>query len=151
MTKQNFEIRRITPADDLAAIVANINRAKFGKDNELEDFTAEALRKCVENPENIYLVAYDGDKPAGLSYAMTIPSPDGDHWLYVDQVDTHPDYRRQGIGKQLLEELLKFGKEHGLCEMWLATEHDNLPAQALYQSLDPSKSEKLTDYTYKIK
>lgn len=71
-------------------------------------------------------------------------------WLYIDEVDVSPKFRRQGIGKALMKKLFEIGKQMGLKEAWVGTEPDNDGANHLYKSLKPSEIEDFIGYTYKI-
>jgi N-acetylglutamate synthase len=59
---------------------------------------------------------------------------DGD-WLGVHGLATAPPYRRQGLGHQVLAELVDWGASLGATTVWLHVETDNAPAIALYESL----------------
>ncbi len=73
------------------------------------------VREFVENSGNVLLVAYAGDKVAGVCLASKnyAPYKDNESWLFIDEVDVSADYRRQGIGKNMMEELFKIGAEIG--------------------------------------
>ena len=58
-------------------------------------------------------------------------------WLVVDEahiatIATHPEYRRQGIGEQLLIEALKAARAEGAQRAFLEVREGNSAAQALY-------------------
>lgn len=53
---------------------------------------------------------------------------------YVDSLAVLPEYRGQGIGRQLLQHAIAQGRELGL-KVTLAVEYDNDRAQHLYRSL----------------
>lgn len=61
-------------------------------------------------------------------------------WLVVDElqisvVAVDPDRRRRGVGRQLLEALLKAAQGKGACQATLEVAPDNVAAVALYTSL----------------
>ncbi len=61
-------------------------------------------------------------------------------WLVADEVHildvaVHPDHRRCGIGKLLLQEILAEARQNGACSASLEVRASNLPAIALYQAL----------------
>ncbi len=97
------------------------------------------------------LVAYDDKKPVGLAIAAKQLKPDGEHWLYVDELGVRPDYRKRGIGRSLMEELLKIAKKWNLDELWLGTEPENDAANHFYRSLGLSEEEHFIGYTYDLK
>ena len=76
-----------------------------------------------------YLVARAGDAIVGFAGI----------WLMVDEAHVttfavHPDWRRQGIGRQLLVNLVELSIAIGGRRMTLEVRASNLPAQALYRS-----------------
>ena len=61
-------------------------------------------------------------------------------WLVVDElqitaVAVHPDHRRQGLARQLLEAMLQLGREAGAERATLEVSSANGAAQALYAGL----------------
>lgn len=50
-------------------------------------------------------------------------------------IATHPDYRRQALGQQLLQKAHERLKERGVETIFLEVAEDNLAAQALYRNL----------------
>jgi ribosomal protein S18 acetylase RimI-like enzyme len=114
------------------------------------DFSEAALREIVADPNYLLLYAYVDGRVAGLALAMRMLKPGKEHWLYVDELDTHPDYRRMGVGKALMTELFRYARSWGLKEVWLGTEPDNTAANSLYRSLNPTEREKFIGYTFQL-
>jgi len=59
-------------------------------------------------------------------------------WMIVDEahlatIATHPDFRRQGLGRQILEHALKAAVEEGAVRSFLEVRESNLEAQAMYR------------------
>jgi len=59
-------------------------------------------------------------------------------WLILDEahigtISVHPEYRRQGIGKKMLEWAIDSLKKEGAVCFILEVRKGNIPAQALYQ------------------
>lgn len=153
MAEQNTEIniRQISLDDNLAEIAASIIPTEWGEDNELSEYKEKSLREIVGNPDCVYLIAYDGQKPVGIAMAAKFLNPSAKHWLYVDELGVRPDYRRRGIAGNLLKKLLEIAKDWQLDEVWLGTEPDNVAANHLYKSLQPSKVESFVGYTFNTK
>ena len=122
--KRNFLVRSYHPADwqslcqihDLARpdeLAGSCDpRAFVPLENDKE---VEHLKLCQK------IVAFSDDRVAGF-----IGVDDGYiGWLYI-----HPDFHRQGIGRDLLKEGLKLIKE----KAWTIALAGNSPAVKLYQS-----------------
>jgi ribosomal-protein-alanine N-acetyltransferase len=55
--------------------------------------------------------------------------------LHVLNLGTHPDSRRRGLGRALMNELLTYARAHGVRRLLLEVRRSNRPAIALYRSL----------------
>jgi [ribosomal protein S18]-alanine N-acetyltransferase len=74
-----------------------------------------------------YIVAHAGDKVVGFAGV----------WLMIDEAHittfgVHPDWRRQGIGRQLMLNLVDLARTLGAARMTLEVRAGNVAAQALY-------------------
>ncbi len=148
MSLSTIKLRRLQPTDpDLAAIATELNAS----DSEVDKrFTDASLRDFLRDPERFYLLAYAGDHIAGATHGYVLHHPAGAKYLYIDEVDTMEQYRRRGVGRLMMEEAFRIGREHGCTEAWLGTEHNNEPAKALYLSLSPAEIENGPIYTWKL-
>lgn len=54
-------------------------------------------------------------------------------YLYVSNLAVHKDYRRQGIGYELLQHCEVLGKQWGLVDMYLHVRENNTAARQLYE------------------
>jgi ribosomal protein S18 acetylase RimI-like enzyme len=121
----------------------------WAADNEMSSYQPEHMRRFLERG-GLFVTVMDEEKIAGAALCYELPHPDGDDTLYVHELDTHPAYRRQGVGTMLMEEVFRIAKERGLAEVWLATETDNDAANGLYRKLQPWEVEQSVTYTYKV-
>lgn len=130
-----------------------MNNVIWDKANDIKGYDEKYVREFVEKSDNILLIACIGDKVAGVCLASKnyAPYKDNESWLYIDEVDVSPEFRRQGVGKAMMNTLLEIGAEMGLDEAWVGTEPDNKAANHLYKSLNPSEIEPSIGYTYKLK
>jgi ribosomal-protein-alanine N-acetyltransferase len=55
-----------------------------------------------------------------------------DEW-HINNMATHPKFRRRGIARSLISEGLKLAKKLGAAQGWLEVRASNLAAQELYQ------------------
>lgn len=65
----------------------------------------------------------------------------GGIWLiigeaHVTNIAIHPDYRRRGIGRELLLSLMEVAREFDAIKMTLEVRESNTGAKALYEQLD---------------
>jgi ribosomal-protein-alanine N-acetyltransferase len=55
--------------------------------------------------------------------------------LHINNLAVHPDWRRQGVARLLLDFVLQEATEAGACEATLEVRRSNLPALKLYEGL----------------
>lgn len=150
MSKKNFALRTIDLDADLKTICDQMQPGEWAADNEMSSYKSELLKKFLE-AGGVLVLAYYEQKIAGAALCYELTHPAGEHSLYVHELDTHPDYRRQGVATQLMAEAMKIAKERGLTEVWLGTETDNDAANAFYKTLSPYEIEPSIIYAYKVK
>lgn len=55
--------------------------------------------------------------------------------MHILNLAVHPQHRRQGIGRRLLQEALAYARALGAVTAWLEVRPSNTPARTLYESL----------------
>jgi ribosomal-protein-alanine N-acetyltransferase len=117
----NFEIRRMLDADIPA--VHEIDQSSFPLPWPERSFHFE----LTGNPNSRCWVG----ELEGRVVAMLVI------WMIVDEahvatIAIHPDFRHQGLGRQLLDHALKVAVEEGALRSFLEVRESNLEAQAMY-------------------
>ena len=111
-------------ATDLVA-VSEIERRSF-----LTPWSLNALMAELLNPRALNLVArpVDGEAVIGFALGWTVVDE-----IHVNKMAVHPDHRRRGAGRLLLEALLERGRRLGATEAWLEVRRSNQAAIRLYE------------------
>jgi ribosomal protein S18 acetylase RimI-like enzyme len=113
--------------------------------------TREPRTALLHDPRTLFLVAFDGETPAGFVLAYALPRRHGlEVTLCVYEVDVAEGYRRRGIGRRLLGELEAVARERGIEEGFVLTEAGNAAAMRLYESAGGVRSDVVEwdfDYT----
>jgi ribosomal-protein-alanine N-acetyltransferase len=109
---------------DLDAIMT-IENASFSSPWSARFFLQELKVPCARS-----LLAVEGEKAVGYMIYWLLPSEIDIHNLAV-----HPAYRRQGIGRALLEAVIEEAKRCRFVGVTLEVRTSNEAAQRLYQSL----------------
>ena len=93
-------------------------------------WSENAIRETMQRDESIFLVATEDGSVAGYigSYFC---HPEG----YITNVAVSPSSRRKGIGRKLIEELIRHGEEKKLSFWTLEVRESNEAAISLYSSL----------------
>ena len=78
-----------------------------------------------------FVAAFDGEEPVGFAFGYELPRRHGRASVFfVYELGVEKPYRRRGIGRRLMQELLA-----GQDEAFVLTEPNNDAANALYASL----------------
>lgn len=120
----NVKIRKMT-VDDLEQVVA-IDRASFSLPWPVQSFKFEV----ADNPAARCWVAETVDDRCVVGMLVL--------WLIVDEAHiatlaAHPDFRRQGIGSELLTHALLWAYQEGARRAFLEVRAGNQAAQAMYR------------------
>jgi ribosomal protein S18 acetylase RimI-like enzyme len=138
-----IEVRRVGP--DEAGLLARYDEDIFD-----EAVEPAYLATYLAQPQNMLIVALDGDLVVGQCQAMVHTHPDQPPTLYLDNLGVAPSHQRRGIARRLVTEMMAWGRERGCAEAWVATEPDNEPARALYAALKGEPVQDVVYYAYKL-
>jgi ribosomal protein S18 acetylase RimI-like enzyme len=85
-------------------------------------------------PGHHLLMAFEGAAAAGFVSGVELTHPDKGTELFLYELAVDEGFRRRGIGKALVDELLGIARARGCYDMWVLTDLDNDPALATYRS-----------------
>jgi len=126
MTFDPITFRRLRPED--AAILARVAPETFDnpvRNDYLAPFLASSLHEMV--------VALVDDLVVGMASGVVYYHPDKPPQFWINEVGTALDWRRQGIGRRLVDAMLEIAWMRDCDMAWLGTEDDNVAARALYR------------------
>ncbi|MGP1569469.1 MAG: ribosomal protein S18-alanine N-acetyltransferase [Eubacteriales bacterium] len=116
----------LRPADkDDIMNMAALDSACFAIPWSLDSFENE-----LENVNTTYVVVCDGDEIVGFAGFWKIANEG-----HITRVMISKDYRRQALGKVMLEFLMMLGKDMGVSEYTLEMRRSNEPALKFYEKL----------------
>ena len=111
----------------------------------------EFIRQRMVLQDSVILLATEGE--TGLGFVQLYPSFSSVSmrriWILND-LYVHPDARKKGVGRFLLEQAKQFGIEHGALRLELSTEISNSSAQGLYESLGWQRDESFYHYSLSL-
>ncbi len=119
----HVEVRRVSD-------VAAIKEAEALFDRPIKEDVAE---RFLSSDGHHLLLAYEGVKPVGMVTGVEMTHPDKGTEMFLYELGVDPDHRGQGIGTQLVQELVGIARQRGCYGMWTITEQDNKSAQATYE------------------
>ncbi|HZD61117.1 MAG TPA: GNAT family N-acetyltransferase [Anaerolineae bacterium] len=105
--------------------------ADFRPDHERQ---AVALELILDTPEHatIYVVKV-GEETAGMiALHLSISTAEGGWCGRIEDVYVKPQFRRQGIGRNIMGELVVIARNKGLKRLTLMADKTNLPALQFY-------------------
>jgi ribosomal protein S18 acetylase RimI-like enzyme len=117
----------------------------------------ELTREFVEDVRHHMAVAIDDGLVVGFASGVHYVHPDKLPELWINEVALAPTHRRRGLGKKLLQALLKRGRTCGCKTAWVLTYRNNAAATALYSSLggkegadDSGPADTLVGYSFTL-
>lgn len=145
-----IHVFRITNDEQIQNAFWDIQSAKRSEASEIceGDYHIEDLKEYIKSPDRVFCVTYIDDIFSWMASAQKLLKPNGDLRLYVDEVDVCEHMQKKWAGTAMMKFLLNFAKENNFNELRLGTEIDNIPANALYKSLNPTDVEKFVGYNY---
>ena len=126
MTKPTFDTYWITP--DTTHRLARIAPGTF--DHAIDP---ARLERYLSNPANWLVVAVKDGLVVSMCMCVVHHHPDKPTELFLDEIGTGDDWRRQGAARCLMQTVFDRADAEGIEEIWLGTEPDNLPARSLYE------------------
>ncbi|PEP63522.1 GNAT family N-acetyltransferase [Bacillus pseudomycoides] len=148
---QNLEIKEIKLLDEdieelseLLKTVVN-DGASIGFLPPLEQEESTKYWQTVLAPEVILFIAKINNKVAGSVQLHLITKPNGIHRAEICKLMTHPNFRRNGIGRSLMQKAEERAKQESRSLLVLDTREGD-PSNRLYKSLDYQESGKIPEY-----
>jgi ribosomal protein S18 acetylase RimI-like enzyme len=84
----------------------------------------------LDHPGRVILFAYVDEELAGQIRLQKW----WNGYAYIDDLAVEEGYRRQGVGRKLIESAITWAKTKGLPGIMLETQNNNVPACRLYES-----------------
>ena len=109
-------------------------------------WSAEMIRRELNDPSCLYLAAVEGGALAGYIGVQTVLDEG-----YINNVAVRPEYRRRGVASALISLLMELGRENGLAFLTLEVRESNGAAIALYKKLGFSPVGRRKNYYEKPK
>ncbi|MDZ7660024.1 GNAT family N-acetyltransferase [Fodinibius sp.] len=110
-TKVSYSISQITPADaeDIAKLIYRTYEYSYTKEDL---YFPKKIEKTLTGKEKLGVITRS-DEGEALGYFAILPKEDS-NIAEVGEAVVSPDYRKQGIMSNMMEQLIKVGREHNL-------------------------------------
>ena len=124
-----LEFKILTAADEAA-----FGRVAPGVFDEPVD--PALVRAFLAEPHHHIALAIEDGEIVGFVSAVDYIHPDKPRELWINEVGVAPAHHRRGIGRQVLDAMLKHAQKLGCREAWVLTDRDNKAAMRLYASAE---------------
>jgi ribosomal protein S18 acetylase RimI-like enzyme len=131
----------------------SIRRLGAGDDRQLQELCRrfkdrvpsdeEAVAFLARNDIHVWVAEVDGEL-AGFAYAYVLLRIDGDTSVFLYELGVDDRFRRQGLGRALVDEARRVAETAGAAKMWVDTSYDNEPARRTYAAAGGHPSEEAT-------
>ncbi|MBR3988183.1 MAG: ribosomal protein S18-alanine N-acetyltransferase [Clostridia bacterium] len=116
-------IRKMTDADVKSA--AEIENLCF-----VHPWSEQSIKDEMDKENSVFLMAFENEKPIGY-VGLSVVFDEG----YMGNLAVIEEYRRKGVGRMLMKELICECKKLSLAFATLEVRDSNTPAVSLYKSL----------------
>ena len=137
----SLKVRRATKDDvqELGQLFADY-RVFYKQEYELKKSIA-FISQRLQNNESVVFIAIEGNKLAGFIQLYSSFTSIGIQEIWIlNDLYIHPDYRRNGAAKMLLNYVFDFSKKTNRKKVILSTAFDNERAQRLYEKTGFTKT-----------
>jgi ribosomal protein S18 acetylase RimI-like enzyme len=121
-----MRIKRLAPGDEQLILAG----AELFDAPPTETWAA----KFLSSEGHHLLVAVEDGEPIGFVSGVETTHPDKGTEMFLYELSVHPDRRKQGVGRTLVEALADLARSRGCYGMWVGTEPDNAAALATYRA-----------------
>ncbi|MDP8929889.1 MAG: GNAT family N-acetyltransferase [Actinomycetota bacterium] len=108
----------------------------------------EWTTKFLTSEGHHLLVAFEQDRPVAFISGVETTHPDKGTEMFLYELSVHPEHRRRGIGKALVDSLADLARSRGCYGMWVGTEPDNAAALATYRAAGAAPPEPFLTLTW---
>jgi GNAT superfamily N-acetyltransferase len=134
----NYFLRMAVPKD--IPILVALLKVLFSIEEDFsfnEEKQRHGLELMLEAPDQrcIMVAEYEGKIIGMCTAQLLISTAEGGKAALIEDMVIHQDYRRQGIGRSLLEKIGDWAYEHGAKRLELLADIGNTPALEYYKKL----------------
>lgn len=106
-----------------------------------DPWSHNSIASELTNPLSLWLIAMEEERVVGYIGSQTVMGETD-----MMNVAVHPEYRRNGIARALIEALVLALKQRGSCSLTLEVRSSNIAAIALYESIGFTEAGRRRNY-----
>ena len=143
-----YEIRRLGEKDFSLALDLLSNWNVGGENYQHAPRSKNEIIHLLRNENNIVIAAISNEKAIGGLTGYILPMfTRKENKFFLYEIEIHKDYRRKGVGTNLLLEIFEFTKTLNIQSIFLLTEPSNHAAKSFYNKLG-GKYKMIPKYTF---
>jgi len=100
-----------------------------------KSYSTEKILAELDDPDGLFLIAFDGDQCAGYARMRRSQNPDGvsGSAIEIERLYAVSDYIGRQVGRTLMDACLAYAREHKFQTVWLGVWEKNLRAIKFYE------------------
>lgn len=105
-------------------------------DNSIPDMVENHLRRFMKSEDGLVLVALEGTRVVGYSLSEIkglFPGLKREKYGYIDTMAVTESYRREGVGKKMFDEIVKWFQSNEIKRVELGTTAQNLIGNSFWR------------------
>ena len=130
--ERSFVIRQLESCDtDLMAEAV----VQLKPESRSLPISSETCRPFLADRRNVFALATEDGAAIGYAVAYVLSRVDREvPMVLLYEVEVHPEHRRRGVGRSLVDHIREISREVGASKMWTLTDEANRAARTLYES-----------------
>lgn len=126
---------RMADKNDLSQIM-ELYKQLLPDEEQISKNEAEKIWDQMDHNNIKYFVAAENNRIVSACYLAIIPNltRGGRSNGFIENVITHEDYRKKGIGKNVINQAIEYGKRHGCYKIVLLSSYTRKESHAFYES-----------------
>jgi GNAT superfamily N-acetyltransferase len=129
---------RTAVKEDLKEILDLYKFLSSDEDYILDENYAEAWDNILEQSEIVQYFVYEKDNQIVCSACVAVVpnlTRKGKHYAVIENVVTHPDHRRKGYGKQIIQQCIDYAKNRNCYKIMLLSSIFRKDAHEFYRDI----------------
>ena len=131
-----MQIRKLTE-DDLPSLLELYSQLDSSNADLQLVPSREVWKKIEENKSITYIGAVEQGKVVATCFAVIIPNLTNENrpMCFIENVVTDQNYRKQGLGKKVIDEAIRIAKENNCYKVFLESGVKRTEAHKFYEKL----------------
>ena len=141
--KMDYEVRVLSAADE--AVLGNVAPGVLDRGIDWR-----LTRAFLADPRHHMVVAVEAGVVVGFASGVHYIHPDKPAQMFINEVGVTPRHRGHGIGRAVVERIVKLASDLGCTEAWVLTDSENAAATKMYERAGGRRERSQEMFTFTI-